>query len=107
MSARTAIAVRNFELSEDTRRQIDAAALTLVESENRVSRVDVTLEGDYRDNTRVIYNVTLRVQHDAELLFELKQGDRLVATVQSAVAAIRQRLHESPQAQTAMPFNPR
>ncbi len=105
MSAKTAIIVHNFDLSEDTRQQIDAAARTLIESENRVSRVDVTLEGDYRDNTRVIYNVTLRVQHDAELLFELKQGDRLVATVQSAVAAIRQRLHESPQAQTAMPFN--
>ena len=101
MSAKTAIIVHNFDLSDDTRQQIHAAAGSLVESENRVSRVDVTIEGDYRDNTRVLYNVTVRIQHDAESLFELKQGDRLVPTVQSAVAALRRRLHESPQPQPA------
>ncbi|ATC65723.1 hypothetical protein CMV30_18205 [Nibricoccus aquaticus] len=94
MSAKTFINVLRFELSPDTRRQIQSSVDPLFKHARPVSRVDVTIEGEYTDNTRILYNITVRAQLPDEVLFELKQGDKMLTTVQAAVIAIEERLRE-------------
>lgn len=100
MHAKTTVAVRHFEISDDTRHQIHATVATLIDTGERINRVEVVIEGDYGKNTCVLYDVTLRIHRDAETLSELKQGDKLVPAVQSAVFAMRRRLLAPPQPQS-------
>jgi len=94
MNAKIAISVLHFELSQETRQQICGAVECLFSHASSVARVDVTVEGEYRHNTQILYNVTLRAQLLEAVLFELKQGDHLLQTVQAAAASLDHRLQE-------------
>ena len=101
MSAKIFINVQHFELSAETRQKIHAAAAPLFEQDCCVTRVDITIEGEYARNTRILYNVTVRTQLRAEVFFEMKQGERLLPAVKTAISAMEKKLRERGQVPSA------
>jgi hypothetical protein len=94
MKAKTFVTVQRFDLSADTREEIQAAAAPLFETDNGAARVDITIEGEYTRNTRIVYNVTVRAQAHAEIFYEMIQGEKILPAVKSAVSAVRRKLVE-------------
>lgn len=101
MNAKTFISILHFDLSANTRQQIQAASAPLFDQERHVARVDITIEGEYSKNTRILYNVTLRAQLLTEVLFEMKQGDKILPAVEAAVATMQKNLCARSSAPTA------
>jgi hypothetical protein len=95
MSAKISLSIHRFELSPETRQNIQAAVEPLFACDCYVGHVDVSIEGEYTAITRILYNVTLRAQLRSEKIFELKQGEKILPTVQAAVVAMQRRLRES------------
>jgi hypothetical protein len=81
-----------FEMSPATQEQIRQDLDQLLCQEAGVSRVDASFEGEYHDNTRIIYRVTLRAQLRDEVMFELKQGEQLLPTITATARSLAQRI---------------
>ncbi len=82
----------HFELSPATQDQIRQDLDQILCQGAGVVRVDASFEGEYHDNTRIIYRVTLRAQLRDEVMFELKQGEKLLPTISATARSLAQRL---------------
>jgi ribosome-associated translation inhibitor RaiA len=94
MNAKVSITYHHFELSSHARQQIQKATEPLFEQDRHVTRVDITIEGKYSTNTEILYDVTLRAQLRAEVLFEMRQSEKILTAVESAVDTMKQKLRE-------------
>lgn len=92
MSEKIHLTAVRFELSPATQDQIRQQLDDLLCQRAGVARVDASFEGEYHDNTRIIYRVTLRAQMSGEVMFELKQGEQLLPTIVATARALAQRL---------------
>jgi ribosome-associated translation inhibitor RaiA len=92
MNEKTHLSVLHFEVSPSTQDAIRRDLARLYRQEAPVTRLDVSLEGEYQNHTRISYHVTLRAQLRDEVLFEMKQGPQLLPTVQAAADALERRL---------------
>jgi hypothetical protein len=92
MSEKIHLTALRFELSPATQDQIRQDLDHLLCQQAGVARVDASFEGEYHDNTRIIYRVTLRAQLRDEVMFELKQGEQLLPTISATARALAQRL---------------
>jgi hypothetical protein len=92
MNEKIHLTALHFELSPATQDQIRRDLDQLLCQEAGVVRVDASFEGEYHDNTRIIYRVTLRAQLRDEVMFELKQGEQLLPTISATARSLAQRL---------------
>lgn len=92
MSEKIHLTAIRFELSPATQDQIRQQLDDLLCQRSGVARVDASFEGEYHDNTRIIYRVTLRAQLRDEIMFEVKQGEQLLPTISATARALAQRL---------------
>ncbi|MGC4074262.1 MAG: hypothetical protein QM760_17465 [Nibricoccus sp.] len=96
MNAKTYITPLHFSLSADTRTQIDGAVRPLFSQDVYVGRVDVTIDGEYSNNTSILYSVTIRAQLRSEVLFEIVRGKKILPAVEAATLALQNRLTPAP-----------
>jgi hypothetical protein len=92
MNEKIHLTALRFELSPATQDQIRQDLDHILCQEAGVARVDASFEGEYHDNTRIIYRVTLRAQLRDEVMFELKQGEQLLPTITATARSLAQRL---------------
>jgi len=94
MNERIHLTSLRFEISPSTQDRIREQLQRFFQRDPSVTRIDATFEGEYDDNTRIIYHVTLRIQRQDEVIFELQKGPQLLPTVCAAADALERRLCE-------------
>jgi ribosome-associated translation inhibitor RaiA len=94
MNQKIFLSALRFELSPGAAERIERFAQKLFSHATGVARVDVGLEGEYALNTRITYHVTLRAQLRDEVLFEVRQGEQLLPTVEAVIDSLDRRLQE-------------